>query len=66
LDGWGRPAAAAVLAIGVLVGAAGRSPTSVPTPPQASLAVQPMAPVGTNMLASTVSLSSQQWERSSR
>jgi len=32
-------AAAAVLAIGVLVGAAGHSPTSVPTPPQASVAV---------------------------
>jgi anti-sigma factor RsiW len=54
-------AAAAVLAIGVLVGAAGHSPTSVPTPPQASVAVQPIAQVGTNMLASTVSLSSQQW-----
>ena len=59
-------AAAAVLAIGVLVGAAGHSPTSVPTPPQASVAVQPIAQVGTNMLASTVSLSSQQGERSSR
>jgi hypothetical protein len=54
-------AAAAVLAIGVLVGAAGHSPTSVPTPPQASVAVQPIAQVGTNMLAWTVSLSSQQW-----
>jgi len=32
-------AAAAVLAIGVLVGAAGHSPTSVATPPQASVAV---------------------------
>jgi anti-sigma factor RsiW len=54
-------AAAAVLAIGVLVGVAGHFPTSVPTPPQASVAVQPMAQVGTSRLASTVSLSSQQW-----
>jgi anti-sigma factor RsiW len=54
-------AAAAVLAIGVLVGVAGHYPTSVPTPPQASVAVQPMAQIGTNRLASTVSLSSQQW-----
>jgi hypothetical protein len=54
-------AAAAVLAIGVLVGVAGHYPTSVPTPPQASVSVQPMAQVGTNRLASTVSLSNQQW-----
>jgi anti-sigma factor RsiW len=54
-------AAAAVLAIGVLVGGAGHSPTSVPTPPQASVSVQPMAQVGTNRLASTVSLSREQW-----
>jgi anti-sigma factor RsiW len=54
-------AAAAVLAIGVLVGVAGHGLTSVPTPPQASVSVQPMAQVGTNRLASTVSLSSQQW-----
>src|ERR1700744_985398 len=54
-------AAAAVLAIGVLVGVAGHHLTSAPTPPQASVSVQPMAQVGTNMLASTVSLSSQQW-----
>lgn len=53
-------AAAAVLAIGVLVGVAGHYPTSVPTPPQASMSVEPMAQVGTNKLASTVSLSSQQ------
>ncbi len=53
-------AAAAVLAIGVLVGVAGHYPTSGPTPPQASVAVQPMAQVGTNRLASTVSLSSGQ------
>ncbi len=54
-------AAAAVLAVGVFVGGAGHSPTSVPTPPQASVSVQPMAQVGTTRLASTVSLSSQQW-----
>ena len=53
--------AAAVLAIGVLVGVGGHYPTSMPTPPQASVSVQPMAQVGTNRLASTVSLSSQQW-----
>ena len=54
-------AAAAVLAIGVLVSVAGHFPTSAPTPPQASAAVQPMAQVGTTRLASTVSLSSQLW-----
>ncbi len=54
-------AAAAVLAIGVLVGVAGHYQTSAPTPPQASASVQPMAQVGTNRLASTVSFSSQQW-----
>jgi anti-sigma factor RsiW len=54
-------AAAAVLAIGVLVGVGGHGLTPVPTTPQASLSVQPMAQVGTNELASTVSLSSQQW-----
>src|ERR1700758_3124597 len=53
-------AAAAVLAIGVLVGVAGHFPTSVPTP-QASVSVQPMAQIGTNRLASTVSLRSEQW-----
>ena len=53
--------AASVLAIGVLVGVGGHYPTSVPTPPQASVSVQPMAQVGTDRLASTVSLSSQQW-----
>src|ERR1700735_356801 len=53
--------AAAVLAIGVLVGVGSHYPTSVPTPPQASVWVQPMAQVGTDRLASTVSLSSQQW-----
>lgn len=54
-------AAAAVLAIGVLIGVAGHSPTSVPTPPRASVSVQPMAQVGTDKLVSTVSLSSQRW-----
>lgn len=62
-------AAAAVLAIGVLVGVQAHSPTSVPAPPQASapappqasVSVQPMAQVGTTALGSTVSLSSQQW-----
>jgi hypothetical protein len=54
-------AAAAVLAIGVLVGVAGQSSTPMPTPPQASVSVRPMAQVGTSRLASTVSLSSQHW-----
>jgi anti-sigma factor RsiW len=54
-------AAAAVLAICVLVGVGGHGLTPVPTPPQASLSVQPMAQVGTTELASTVSLSSRQW-----
>jgi anti-sigma factor RsiW len=54
-------AAAALLAIGVLVGVGGQSSTSMPTPPQASVSVQPMAQVGTSWLASTVSLSSQHW-----
>jgi anti-sigma factor RsiW len=54
-------AAAAVLAIGVFLGVAGHSVTSPPTPPQASVSVQPMAQVGTKSLASTVSVSSQQW-----
>jgi anti-sigma factor RsiW len=53
--------AATVLAIGVFVGLAGQSSTSVPVPPQASVSVQPMAQVGTDKLASTVSLSSQRW-----
>ena len=54
-------AAAAVLAIGVFVGVAGHSVTPPPTPPQASVSVQPMAQVGTKSLASTVSVSRQQW-----
>ncbi|MDT5319776.1 MAG: hypothetical protein QOD88_2298 [Mycobacterium sp.] len=52
-------AAAVVLAITVLVGVAGRSPTSAP--PQATASALPMAQVGTTLLASTVSLSRQQW-----
>jgi anti-sigma factor RsiW len=52
-------AAAAVLAIGLFVGVARHTPTS--SPPQVSTSVQPMAQVGTNRLASTVSLSSRQW-----
>ena len=52
-------AAAVVLSISVLVGVAGLSPTSAP--PQASASALPMAQVGTTLLASTVSLSSQQW-----
>jgi anti-sigma factor RsiW len=55
-------AAAAVLAIGVFVSVpslTGHSPT--PAAPQASVAALPMAQVGTTLLASTVSLSSQQW-----
>nr|WP_156624464.1 zf-HC2 domain-containing protein [Mycobacterium sp. 852002-30065_SCH5024008] len=53
--------AAAVLAIGVLVGLAGQSSTSAPMPPLASVSAQPMAQVGTDKLASTVSLTSQRW-----
>ena len=48
-----------LLSISVLVGVAGLSPTSAP--PQASASALPMAQVGTTLLASTVSLSSQQW-----
>ena len=58
-------AAAAVLAVGVFVGVANHSLTS-PTAqtsqtPQASGSALPMAQVGTKALASTVSLSSQNW-----
>jgi anti-sigma factor RsiW len=60
---WSSAAAAAVLlTIGVFVGIAnlsGHSPTSAP--PQASVSVLPMDQVGTKSLASTVSLSSQNW-----
>ncbi|OBF60299.1 hypothetical protein A5787_20100 [Mycobacterium sp. 852002-50816_SCH5313054-b] len=52
--------AAAVLAIGVFVGLAGQSSPTAPVP-QANESVQPMAQVGTDKLASTVSLSSQRW-----
>lgn len=51
----GSAAAAAILTIGVLIGVNGRFPTS---PPQAAL---PMDQIGTTLLASTVSLSGQQW-----
>jgi anti-sigma factor RsiW len=52
-------AAAALLAIGLFVGVANHSPTSAP--PQASVSALPMAQIGTKALASTVSLSSQNW-----
>jgi anti-sigma factor RsiW len=52
-------AAAVVLTIGVLVGIQGSFPTS--PPPQTTVSALPMAQVGTTLLASTVSLSSQQW-----
>ena len=52
-------AAAALLAIGLFVGVANHSPTSAP--PQASVSALPMAQIGTKELASTVSLSSQNW-----
>jgi anti-sigma factor RsiW len=51
-------AAAVVLGIGVLVGVAGHSGTA---PQQATVSAQPMAQVGTNLLTSTVSLTSQHW-----
>ncbi|WP_108921119.1 zf-HC2 domain-containing protein [Mycobacterium montefiorense] len=52
-------AAAAVLAVGVFVGIQGHSP-SVP-PAQSVAASSEMAQVGTNLLTSTVQLSSQHW-----
>jgi anti-sigma factor RsiW len=52
-------AAAAVLTIGVFVGVAGHSTTSLA--PQTTASAQPMAQIGTTLLASTVSLSRQQW-----
>ena len=63
---WSSSAAAAVLlAIGVFVGVANHSLTSQPVqtaqPPQASASALPMDQVGTKALASTVSLSSQNW-----
>jgi anti-sigma factor RsiW len=52
-------AAAVVLTIAVVVGIQGRFPTSAP--PQTAASAQPMAQVGTTLLASTVALSGQQW-----
>jgi anti-sigma factor RsiW len=51
-------AAAAVLGIGVLVGVENQSSTA---PQQVTASAEPMAQVGTNLLASTVSVSSQHW-----
>lgn len=57
---WSAAAAAAVvLAIGVFVGVAGHSPTSAPPP--ATVSALPMAQVGTDLLASTVSVTGQRW-----
>ncbi|WP_293000814.1 zf-HC2 domain-containing protein [Mycobacterium sp.] len=57
---WSLGAAASVLlAITVLVGVLGHSPTA--PPPQASVSAQPMAQVGTTALTSTVALSGQHW-----
>lgn len=50
--------AAAVLGVGVLVGAQGHASTARQEPTASS---QPMVQVGTTLLASTVSLSSQRW-----
>jgi anti-sigma factor RsiW len=50
-------AAAAVLGIGVLVGVQGNSAPAQ----QVAASSQPMAQIGTNLLASTVQLSSQHW-----
>lgn len=52
-------AAAAVLAVGVFVGIQGHSPSA--TPAQSVAASSEMAQVGTNLLTSTVQLSSQHW-----
>jgi anti-sigma factor RsiW len=51
-------AAAVVLGIGVLVGVQGHSSTP---PQQVATSAQPMSQVGTTLLTSTVSLSSQHW-----
>jgi anti-sigma factor RsiW len=57
---WTTGAAAAVLlAVGLFVGVWAHHPT--PSPPQAVVSALPMDQVGTTALASTVSLSSQQW-----
>ena len=56
---WAASAAAAVvLGIGVFVGVESQSSIA---PQQVTASAQPMAQVGTNLLASTVSLSSQHW-----
>jgi anti-sigma factor RsiW len=56
---WAASAVAAVvLAIGVFVGLQGVADTS---PQQVTAAAQPMAQVGTNLLASTVSVTPQHW-----
>jgi anti-sigma factor RsiW len=52
-------AAAVVLAVCVIAGVQGYFTTS--PPPQASVSAQPMAQVGTKLLASTVSVSSEHW-----
>jgi anti-sigma factor RsiW len=51
-------AAAVVLGIGVFVGVQGISSTA---PQQVTASAEPMAQVGTNLLASTVSVNSQHW-----
>jgi anti-sigma factor RsiW len=51
-------AAAAVLAVGVFVGVENQVSTA---PQQVTASAEPMAQIGTNLLASTVSLSSQRW-----
>jgi anti-sigma factor RsiW len=56
-----QAAAAAVLAIGALVGVHCQSQASLHTQSQASPSVQPMAQVGTNKLTSTVSLADEPW-----
>jgi anti-sigma factor RsiW len=62
---WSSAAAAAVLLmVGVFVGVANHSlwsPSPTSQTPQASASALPMAQVGTTALASTVSLSSQNW-----
>lgn len=50
-------AAAAVLGVGVFVGIQGHSATA----PQVSASAQPMAQVGTNLLASTVAVTPEHW-----
>jgi anti-sigma factor RsiW len=55
----GSAAAAVILTIGVLIGVHASFPTSLA--PQATVSALPMDQVGTNLLASTVSLSGQQW-----